>query len=190
VEGSLAVRSINKTLVFPRLFRLSSFHLPMRTSFLFLLSFAALVLGSLDSAAAATLTQSEIKKFKGTYEGRISGITSPNNAINGPAMVKVTGKNRELIPVLFEFNKARTAHFIAWRKPTGSPSRAKFVGYYVGTFTNPTTLIQEQVTGVRTMILVDRGSGVNFRYVMRLTDTLREGSYSAQDITGTLGKER
>jgi hypothetical protein len=40
------------------------------------------------------------------------------------------------------------------------------------------------------MILVDRGSGVNFRYVMRLTDTLREGSYSAQDITGTLGKER
>ena len=73
----------------------------MRTSFLSLLSFAALVLGSLDSAAAATLTQSEIKKFKGTYEGRISGITSPNNAINGPAKVKVTGKSRELIPVLF-----------------------------------------------------------------------------------------
>ncbi|PAW64367.1 MAG: hypothetical protein B9S36_02705 [Verrucomicrobiia bacterium Tous-C2TDCM] len=163
----------------------------MKAPFSTLLLFSsALAVVSVGPLAAATLKQSEIKKFKGTYEGRISGITSPNNAVNGPAKVKVTGKSRELIPVLFDFNKARTAHFIAWRKPTGSPSRARFVGYYVGTFTNPITLIEEQVTGVRTMILVDRGSGVNFRYVMRLNDTLREGSYSAQDISGTLGKER
>jgi hypothetical protein len=162
----------------------------MKTTFFLLLSLTALVLGSLESVAAATLKQSDIKKFKGTYEGRISGITNPNNAINGPAKVKVTGKSRELVPVLFDLNKARLAHFIAWRKPTGSPSRAKFVGFYVGTFINPVTLIEEPVSGMRTMILVDRGAGTNFRYMMRLTDTLQEGSYSNQDITGKLAKER
>jgi hypothetical protein len=185
---------IQKTLVFLCLFRLSSLRPPMKTSFLLLLSVTALVLGSLDSASAATLTQSEIKKFKGTYAGRISGIagnvSQPNNATTFDAEIKVTGKRREALPVLIPGLNARSAHFIAWRKPTGSASRAKFVGFYVGTVTNPVTLISETVSGVRTMILVDRGSGVNFRYVMRLSDTLREGSYSAQDLTGKLAKER
>lgn len=153
-----------------------------------------LVLVSGVSASAATLKKSEIKKFKGVYAGRISGIAGnmslPNNSTTFDAEIKVTGKRREALPVLIAGLNARSAHFIAWRKPTGSPSRAKFVGFYVGTVTNPVTLLPETVSGVRTMILVDRGAGVNFRYVMRLTDTLREGSYSAQDLKGKLGKER
>lgn len=166
----------------------------MKTFLLLFLSLSFLVLGSLDSVSAATLKQSDIKKFKGTYAGRITGIAGnvslPNNSTTFDAEIKVTGKRREAVPVLIAGLNARSAHFIAWRKPTGSPSRAKFVGFYVGTVTNPVTLIPETVSGMRTMILVDRGTGVNFRYVMRLTDTLREGSYSAQDLTGKLGKER
>ena len=183
-----------KTLVITNVFRLSSLRPPMKTNFLLLLSFICLVLGSGESASAATLKQSDIKKFKGIYAGRISGIAGnvslPNNSTTFDAEIKVTGKRREAVPVLIAGLNARSAHFIAWRKPTGSPSRAKFVGFYVGTFTNPSTLVEEQVSGIRTMILVDRGAGANFRYVMRLTDTLTEGSYSAQDLKGTLGKER
>ncbi len=162
----------------------------MRIAPFLFLSLAALVFGAAATTSAAPLKQRDIKKFKGTYEGTVSGITNPNNAVSGVVKVKVTGKRRELVPLLFDVNKARSAHFIAWRKPTGSPSRAKFVGFYVGTITNPVTLLEEPVSGVRTMILVDRGAGTNFRYVMRLSDTLREGSYSAQDLKGTLVKKR
>lgn len=165
----------------------------MKTSLLLLFFLAALVL-VLPGASAAPLKQSEIKKFKGVYAGRISGIAGnvsvPNNATTFDAEIKVTGKRREALPVLIPGLNARSAHFIAWRKPTGSASRAKFVGLYVGTFTNPSTMLVEPVSGMRTMILVDRGGGRNFRYVMRLTDTLTEGSYSAQNLKGTLAKER
>jgi len=166
----------------------------MKSFSLLLLSFAVLLLGSSSMVSAAPLKQSEIKKFKGIYAGRITGIAGnvsmPNNSTTFDAEIKFTGKRREALPVLIPGLNAQAAHFIAWRKPTGSPSRAKFVGFYVGNFTNPSTMLVEQVSGVRTMILVDRGAGSNFRYVMRLSDTLREGSYSAQDLTGTLGKER
>lgn len=166
----------------------------MRIAPFLFLSLAALVYGAAATTSAAPLKQSDIKKFKGVYAGEISGIAGnvslPNNSTRFVAEIKVTGKRREALPVLIEGLNARSAHFIAWRKPTGSPSRAKFVGFYVGTITNPVTLLEEPVSGVRTMILVDRGAGTNFRYVMRLSDTLREGSYSAQDLKGTLGKKR
>lgn len=171
-----------------------SLRMSMKSFSLLLLSFAVLLLGSSSTVSAAPLKQSEIKKFKGIYAGRITGIAGnvsmPNNSTTFDAEIKFTGKRREALPVLIPGLNAQAAHFIAWRKPTGSPSRAKFVGFYVGNFTNPSTMLVEQVSGVRTMILVDRGAGSNFRYVMRLSDTLREGSYSAQDLTGTLGKER
>lgn len=134
----------------------------MRILLLLFLAFAALFLGSAKSASAATLKQSDIKKFKGVYAGRISGIAGnvslPNNATTFVAEVKVTGKRREALPVLIPGLNARSAHFIAWRKPTGSPSRAKFVGFYVGFFINPSTMVEETVTGMRTMILTDRGA--------------------------------
>lgn len=166
----------------------------MKISLLFLLSCTSLLFGSFGSLSAAPLTQSEIKKFKGVYAGEIYGIagnvSQPNNSTRFAAEIKVTGKRREALPVLIPGLNAQNLHFIAWRKPTGSASRAKFVGFYTGTFTNPSTMLVEQVSGVRTMILVDRGAGTNFRYLMRLSDTLREGSYSAQDLTGKLAKER
>lgn len=146
------------------------------------------------SNGADTLGKREVKKFKGTYEGEISGIAGnaslPNNSTRFNAQVKVTGKSRERLPALISELNADPSHTIVWRQPTGTNRRVKWVGLYVGTVTNPLTLLPEPVSGTRTLIIVDRGRDVNFRYIMRLTDTLREGSYSAQNLKGKLGRRR
>ena len=161
----------------------------------FSLVFPLFALAFLTSATGAdTLSKREVKKFKGTYEGEISGIAGnaslPNNSTRFTAEVKMTGKSRERLPALISGLNAASTHTIVWRKPTGTAKRAKWIGLYVGTVTNPLTLLPEPVSGTRTVIIVDRGSGVNFRYVMRLSDTLREGSYSAQNLKGKLGRKR
>lgn len=159
------------------------------------LCFVLLALAPISGANGAdTLSKREVKKFKGNYEGEISGIagntTLPNNSTRFTAQVKVSGKSRERLPALISGLNAGSSHSIVWRKPTGSKSRVKWVGIYVGTVTNPLTFLPEPVSGMRTLIISDRGRDVNFRYIMRLTDTLREGSYSAQNLKGKLGRRR
>ena len=78
---------------------------PMKPISLLFLVFAVLAPGLCGSASAATLKKSEIKKFKGTYAGEISGIAGnvslPNNSTRFVAEITVTGKRREALPVDF-----------------------------------------------------------------------------------------
>jgi len=145
-------------------------------------------------AGAQTLTQKQIKKFKGDYFGFVTGIAGSTSAGTAPVtfetLVKFTGKSREfLVPQISNLHAA-PAHRIVYRKPTGNDRRIKVTGYYTGTAIDPTTSLPGPVSGIRKMVITDRGKGKNIRFVMRFTDTLREGAYSAQDIKGTLGREK
>lgn len=157
--------------------------------------FPSLILAAcclVDSAAAQTLTQKQIKKFKGEYIGFVTGIAGNTTAGTAPVTfetgVDYTAKSREfLVPQISNLH-ASPAHRIVYRKPTGNDRRIKVTGYYTGTAINPTTSLPEPVSGIRRMVITDRGKGAKVRFVMRFTDTLREGAYSAQDLKGTLGR--
>jgi hypothetical protein len=147
-----------------------------------------------DSAGAQTLTQKQIKKFKGEYVGFVTGIagstTNETRPVTFETAVKFTGKSREfLVPQISNLHTS-PAHRIVYRKPTGNDRRIKVTGYYTGTAINPTTSLPEPVSGIRKMVITDRGKGKKVRFVMRISDTLREGAYSAQDLKGTLGREK
>lgn len=145
-------------------------------------------------AGAQTLTQKQIKKFKGDYVGFVTGIAGNTTAGTAPVTfetaVKFTGKSREFLAPQISNLHASPAHRIVYRKPTGNDRRIRVTGYYTGTAVNPATSLPEPVSGIRRMVITDRGKGKNVRFVMRFSDTLREGAYSAQDLKGTLGKEK
>ena len=146
------------------------------------------------SAGAQTLTQKQINKFKGEYIGFVTGIAGSTTAGTRPVTfesgVDFTGKSREfLIPQISNLHTS-PAHRIVYRKPTGNDRRILVTGYYTGTSINPTTSLPEPVSGIRRMVITDRGKDKNVRFVMRFTDTLREGAHSAQDLKGTLGREK
>jgi hypothetical protein len=145
-------------------------------------------------ADAQTLTKKQIKKFKGEYIGFVTGIAGNTTAGTAPVTfetgVDYTAKSREfLVPQISNLH-ASPAHRIVYRKPTGNDRRIRVTGYYTGTAINPTTSLPEPVSGIRRMVITDRGKGKKVRFVMRFSDTLREGGYSAQDLKGTLGKEK
>jgi hypothetical protein len=145
------------------------------------------------TAGAQTLTGKQIKKFKGEYLGPVSGIasnTSRDGAVAFETTVNFTGKSAELLTPQISNLYASPTHRIVYRKPTGDDRRLKITGFYVGTAINPSSGFPEPVSGIRKMVITDRGEGKNVRFVMRFSDTLREGVYAAQDIKGTLGKTK
>jgi hypothetical protein len=162
----------------------------MKTSILLiLLSLFSALLFVPSELGAGTLKKKEIRKFKGDYLGQVRGIAGKNGESNAlfsfESEIKLTGKSRELVAPQISSLYASSAHRLVFRKPTGSKTRAKFVGYYVGT--SPTLA---PVSGIRRMTVSDRGKGKNVRFVMRFSDTLREDGYAAQDLSGVLGKAK
>jgi hypothetical protein len=143
---------------------------------------------------AQTLTQKEIKKFKGEYIGSVTGIAGNASAGTVPVTfetrVTFTGKSREFLAPQISNLHVPLAHRIVYRKPTGTSQRIEVTGYYTGTAINPTTGLPEPVSGIRKMTITDRGKGKKARFAMQFSDTLRGGAYSAQDIKGTLRKKK
>lgn len=166
----------------------------MKTRAFLLPSLILAVCCLVDSADAQTLTQKQIKKFKGEYIGFVRGIAGNTTAGTAPVTfetgIDYTAKSREFLVPQISNLYASPTHRIVYRKPTGSERRIKVTGYYTGTAINPTTSLPEPVSGIRRMVITDRGKGKNVRFVMRFTDTLREGGYAAQELKGTLGKEK
>jgi hypothetical protein len=157
----------------------------MKTSFfLILLSLFSALLFVPSELGAGTLKKKEIKKYKGTYVGVVRGIAG-NSPVSFETGVALTGKSREFVAPQISSLYASSAHRLVFRKPTGSKTRAKFVGYYVGI--SPTLA---PISGIRRMTVTDRGKGKNFRYSMRFSDTLREEGFAAQDLSGVLVRER
>lgn len=142
------------------------------------------------SAGAQTLTNKQVRKYRGEYLGIVSGIASNtirNSAVAFESRVNLTGKSRELLSPQISSLYASPTHRIVYRRPTGDDRRVTITGYYVGTAINPGGF-PEPVSGIRKMVITDRGRGGNVRFIMRFSDTLREGVNAAQDIKGTLRK--
>ena len=166
----------------------------MKTRAIFLPALFLAACCLVDTAAAQTLTKKQVKKFKGEYIGFVTGIAGSTSAGTAPVTfetgVDYTAKSREFLVPQTSNLHASPAHRIVYRKPTGNDRRIRVTGYYTGTAINPTTSLPEPVSGIRRMVITDRSKGVNVRFVMRFTDTLREGAYAAQDLKGTLGREK
>lgn len=163
---------------------------PMKASSRF---FAAAFLAGfalVGDLAAANLTPSQFRKFTGRYRGTVSGIAGNSNLgstqVSFETAIRVTGRRVEsLVPLISNLHAAPT-HRIVWRKPTGTTRRAKLVGVYTGTFNNG--LVSGPVSGTRTLFFTDRGATKVARYTVGFKDSLREVSYSGQNLSGGLRK--
>ncbi len=162
----------------------------------FLLFTLAVLIGA-GSAAAATITPSQFRKFQGAYNGSMAGIagnTSGSGSV-GPfaATITVTNKSSEMLTPLLAGLYFAPKHKIVWRKPTGTAKRAVLIGVYVGTYTNAFGT-RYTARGTRKIVLIDRGSGVTKRYAASVTDDLKEvftttgATAAAGDFSGTLVK--
>lgn len=167
----------------------------MKTTTRSLLQTIVLVLFCLTaSGEAQTLTKKQLNKYKGEYRGLVTGIagnsTAGTAAVAFESRVEVTGKALEFVAPQISNLHASPRHRLVFRAAAGTERRVIFTGYYTGTAINPTSGLPEPVSGMRKMVIADRGKGKNVRFIMRFTDTLREGSYSAQELKGTLGKKK
>ncbi len=168
--------------------------LKMKTRAGLLYALFFVILCSVGSIEAQTLTKKQTKKYKGEYLGIVSGIAGSTSAGTVPvrfeSRVTFTGESREFLSPQISNLYSSPVHRIVYRKPIGNDRRIKITGYYVGTAINPSTGLPEPVSGIRKMVITDRGKDKNVRFIMRFTDTLREGGFAAQDLKGTLGKEK
>ena len=156
----------------------------------------AVLLGA-GSAAAATLTPSQFRKFQGTYNGSMAGIAGNTGGSGsvGPfaATITVTNKTSEMLTPLLAGLYFAPKHKIVWRKPTGTARRAVLIGVYTGTYTNSFGT-RYTARGTRKIVIIDRGSGVTKRYAASVTDDLREvfattgATAAAGDLSGRFAK--
>ncbi len=163
----------------------------------FLLFTLAVLIGG-GSAAAATITPSQFRKFQGTYNGSMAGIAGNvelGSGSVGPfaATITVNNKSSEMLTPLLAGLYFAPKHKIVWRKPTGTSKRAVLIGVYVGTYTNAVGT-RYTARGIRKIVLIDRGSGVTKRYAASVTDDLKEvfspsgTQAAAADLSGRLLK--
>jgi hypothetical protein len=144
-----------------------------------------------EIASAAPVKNSIFRKFKGVYEGRLTGVygESSGGLLNlGPVAFnrRVRVRNKRRVNFTSPTNQQ---HRLIWSRPTGSRNRIRMVGRYVGTSFNPHKDVNEPVSGVRQQVIVDRGRGKpkGRRFVMRMNrDLLREGSLSYTRVSGKL----
>lgn len=140
--------------------------------------------------AAANLTPAQFRKYTGRYRGTVTGIAGNSNLgstqVTFETSIRVTGRRSEsLVPLISNLHAAPT-HRIVWRKPTGTGRRAKLVGVYTGTFSKG--LVSGPVSGTRTLSFTDRGPNRVPRCTVGFRDSLREVSYSGQNLSGGLRK--
>lgn len=162
----------------------------MKSLHLFRAALLAILVMAIAPAGGADLTAAQFRKFKGRYQGNVSGIAGNNNLgtrqVAFQTRIQVNSKGGEFLVPLISDLHAASRHRIIWRKPTGNIRRCKRIGIYTGTYSNG--IVSGSVSGMRVLNFSDRGAGSANRYTVRIKDTLREDGYSGQDLGGLLKK--
>jgi len=158
----------------------------------FYLLILAVIFAIPASATAGQVSKKDFKKYRGLYVGAYSGTYGLSgtdgflvvSATSFDAGVTISGRRKDSVT-----SPTGRVHIIRYSKPTGNNRRVRFRGTYIGSFLNPVNGQVEPVLGGRTISINDRGRKRAFRFVMKVRETLQEGSYSKLDVGGVLLKE-
>lgn len=144
------------------------------------------------NATAREVSKKEFRKYRGVYTGIYSGTYGLSgsdgflvvSAVELEGTVTITGRRKDTVT-----SPTGGVRSIQYTKVTGSGKRVRFRGTYIGNFVNPINGQIEPILGGRTISINDKGKKRDFRFVMKITETLQEGSYSALNVSGVLLKE-
>lgn len=167
----------------------------MTSSFLRTLSLVVASVFLLESADAGKgVRKKDLRNFKGVYEGRLGGVvgeTTAGEPLSFRAVVFDTAMRITTQSKLRVESTTGQVHKLVYRTPSGTPRRIRLIGRYVGRAWNPFKSTFEPVSGIRRLILIDRGKGKRLRYLANLkVDEMQEGTLSYIKVDGKLAQRK